>query len=93
MKIRKINTFNSAWELIDKYDVIKETGFSADEDDICFLQHFDDFEAFNYVVFDDFKVVVIDAINGDVIGNEMTMGEFWKELIEMLNEDREEREQ
>ena len=88
MKIRKINTFSSAWELIDEYDVIRETGFSADDDDIRFLQHFDDFEAYQYVVINDWKVLVTDSVNGDLIGNEMTMGEFWKELIEMLNDDR-----
>ena len=92
MKIENIRTFTSAYELLEEYDVIKETGFSADEDDILFLQNFDNFEGYNYVVINDFKVFVVDSLNGDLIGNEMTMGEFWKELIEMLNEDREDRQ-
>ena len=93
MKIENIRTFASAYELLEEYDVIRETGFSANEDDILFLQNFDNFEVYNYVVINDFKVFVVDALNGDLIGNEMTMGEFWKELIEMLNEDREDREE
>ena len=91
MKIKNIRTFTSAYDLLEEYDVIRETGFSAGEDDIIFLQNFDNFEGYNYVVINDFKVFVVDVLNGDMIGNEMTMGEFWKELIEMLNEDREDR--
>lgn len=96
--IKKISTYESAWNVLENYgdgeteNCIQQNpeAFGFSEDDIIFLQHFDDWEYLQYMVIDDNLIMVRDMDDMIVFCNTYT--EWYKHVMEMLQEDREERE-
>lgn len=90
-EIKSIEHYMSAYEAIDE-NTDKEfwDKNNFNDDDICFLKHFDDYEYCSYYVINYEYVMVAQC--GDIEGDIMTMEEFINETMRLLNEDREERE-
>ncbi len=85
-KIKNISVYNSSYELIEYYnpDFIEKLS----EDQKNFLLHFEDFESFGYVVFNNEIVIVYDDCNGDVI-NHQSMEDFEKETMNYILDEME----
>ena len=90
-EITNIDHYNSAYELIDENcDREFWEANDFDEDDLCFLRHFDDFEGYTYYIFN--YEYVLATISGDPCGNDMiTLDEFVEITMQLLREDRENR--
>lgn len=90
-EITNIDHYNSAYELINENcdrEFWEANDFDAD--DLCFLQHFDDWEGYTYYVFN--YEYVLTTISGDPCGNDMlTLDEFVETTMQLLREDRENR--
>ena len=87
--IKSISAYNSAYRLLDE-NTTSDFWKDFDEEDICFLEHFDDFEGYQYFVIN--YDYVLTTICEDVIGNAMSMDEFIDSVMELLKEDRENRQ-
>lgn len=98
-KVKSINEYVSAFDVIEEYCdcvslcdgesyIIMDEQIS-DEDDICFLQHFDDYEAYTYYVINGETVIV--TIDSDVSAQFDSMEKFWEAVHALLDEDRENR--
>ena len=76
--ISEIKSIKSYWSI---YELVKEnkvTSFWIDEklndDDICFLRHYDDYQEFTYFVVNGDYVMI--AVDDDVNGNMILIEEF-----------------
>lgn len=90
--IKSIYHYNSCYELLNENtdrDFWEENDFN--DDDICFLQHFDDFEGYTYYIIN-YEYVIV-TICEDVEGEVITLEKFISETLKLLEEDREEREE
>lgn len=87
--IKSICSYNSCYELLDE-NTLREFWEDFDEDDICFLRHFDDFEGYTYYVINYDYVLV--ACCEDVCGDVMTLDDFIRETLGLLEEDRKGRD-
>lgn len=91
-EIQSIESYNSAYEALkENTDPAFFEEHNIDDDDICFLSHFDDWDGYAYYVIN-YDYVLI-TLSGDVEGNMLTLEEFSNELLKLLEEDRREREQ
>lgn len=87
--IKSICHYNSCYELLDE-NTHRKFWEDFDEDDICFLRHFDDFEGYTYYVINYDYVLM--ACCEDVCGDVMTLDDFIRETLKLLEADREDRE-
>ena len=83
LEIRTIEHFDSPRKIFDDYAIEKLESMTADEKD--FLDCIDDFEPFDYVVFNYEKVVICDEISGDIIGVD-SIDEFINQTVEYIAE-------
>ena len=90
--IKSIYHYSSCYELLDE-NTDREfwEAHDFDEDDICFLRHFDDFEGYVYYVIN-YEYVLI-TLCEDVSGDVMTLDEFINATLRALEYDRKEREE
>lgn len=99
-RVNSISTFICAYDIIENYldDNYKKSndgeitifGESMSDDDVCFLEHFDDFEGYTYYVINSESVVVV-LDDGTTCGQFDSMPEFWGTVHALLIEDRENR--
>lgn len=85
--IENMSIFDSAFEVLQECGNLDHN--ILDDDDICFLEHFDDFEGYQYVVINDLEYI---AVMVDGYHTNVTAYDQWlEELMELLKEDRENR--
>lgn len=82
-EIEAIEHFDSPMAIFEDYAREQLESMTADEKD--FLDCIDDFEPFDYVVFNYEKVVICDEITGDIIGVD-SIDEFIKQTVEYIAE-------
>lgn len=86
--VKNIQRFDSTFDVLENYgngeknSTIKNMNFN--EDEILFLRHCDDWESFEYLVFNDKYIMVVDSCNGDAISPVITLKEFWQETMEYM---------
>lgn len=88
-KIQYISRYNCAKELLDEFCGMDFWG-EMDEDDVCFLEHFDDFEGFSYYAINDGEIYVTDFC-GEVLYSCPNFDDFLRHIMEWLADDRKER--
>lgn len=87
--INYISKYNCAKELLDEFCCMDFWG-EMDDDDICFLNHFDDFEGFGYYCVNAEEIYVTDFY-GDVMYSCKNFNDFLLYVMEWLNDDRKAR--
>lgn len=86
-EIESIKKYSSIYELVKEN---KCTSFwidgKLDDDDICFLRHYDDYQEFTYFVINWDYVMI--AVDDNVNGNLILIEEFLTFVENLLQEDR-----
>ena len=94
--VKEIVTYDCAWNVLENYgDGETEKRFPEEfnfsDDDIIFLQSFDDYEYLQYMIVDSDHFVLIRNMDDRIICA-MPYTEFYAETMRMLDEDRENRQ-
>lgn len=88
-KIKNIKVYSSAYELLSESDPAM---FPCLVDGMTeFFEHFDDFESYKYFLVDDETVIPCDGINGDVLGDPMTIEDLYMGIVSAFYDGNENR--
>ena len=88
-KFNYISRYDSAREILDEFCGPDFWDGINDEDE-CFLDHFDDFEGYAYYAID--NQIVVTMFPGEVIATYDNFNDYLSAVMELLEEDRGERE-
>ena len=83
--VKNIQIFTAAAAIIDEFRPAVLENLSEDENTAVF--HIDDFEAIEYFVINESKVIAADSLTGDVFQEFNTIDEFIAETMAYIREE------
>ena len=79
-KIESIKMFSSAFDVIEEYFPGFFGEYEKDSELITYVKHFGDFESVSYFLINGSYVATADKMTGDVFGDLVPVGDFFKSI-------------